>query len=164
MNKPGWLPDLVFAESYGGYNNHYLEIIYEYFKQDFIETKPVFRGISLKLKRYPLYKDKEATFWHIISSGEDEDDRNIDIKRCERIRWPKPIIEHSDENEIKVWENKRKSETRILIWFEEIEYLVILAKREGYILFWTSYPVTIFHNKQKLIKEYMAYKKANAAP
>lgn len=34
---------------------------------------------------------KEATFWHMIQEGRIEEDRTPDIRRCERIRWPKPI-------------------------------------------------------------------------
>jgi len=41
---------------------------------------------------------------------------------------------------------------------------VILAKRKKYVLPWTAYLVTKPHQKKKLLKEYEAYKKANAAP
>jgi len=63
--------------------------------------------------------------------------------------------------EIKIWENvRRRNEKRILLWFEAVEYLVVLAKRKDritgreYILPWTAYPVTRSHRKDKLQKEY----------
>ena len=59
---------------------------------------------------------------------------------------------------------KRKGEKRICIWFEDVEYLVVLALRKGYILLWTAYPVMRPHRKRKLQKEYAAYTKANVAP
>ncbi|MGR3220296.1 MAG: hypothetical protein ACUZ8H_10835, partial [Candidatus Anammoxibacter sp.] len=78
-------------------------------------------------------------------------------------RWPKPIIEHDNEHVIKVWQNKRNNEKRILLWLENQEYLVILAERKGYVLSRTAYLVKEEHRKRKLLKEYEAYKKADAA-
>jgi hypothetical protein len=162
--NPEWLPPLVLFADYGGNWERYVEVLYKYFRQDFIDDKPSFRGTKLALKRYPMDQGKEATFWHLISEGNNEEDRLPDLRRCERIRWPRPIVEHSDSSGIKVWENKRRRETRICIWFEAVEYLVVLAVRRGYILLWTAYPVIRSHRKRKLQKEYEEHKKANAAP
>jgi hypothetical protein len=107
---------------------------------------------------------KAATFWHLISEGKAEDERLPDLRRCERIRWPRPIIEHADTPIVKVWENKRKRDQRICVWFEEEEYLVVLARRKGYVVLWTAYLVTRPHTRRKLQREYKAYIKANAAP
>jgi len=158
-----WLPPLVLFRDYGGNWKRYVEVLYEYFERDFVNDRPSFRGTRLALKRHPMEQGKEATFWHLISEGKTEDERLPDLRRCERIRWPRPIIEHADDSVIKVWENERKREKRICIWFEDVEYLVILAVRKGYILLWTAYPVTRSHRKKKLQKEYDAYIKANAA-
>ncbi len=162
-NKPQWLPELVLFADYDGEWEPYLEALYSCFRKDFIETKPFFIGQRIGLKRYPLERGKEATFWHLISEGFNETERLPDFKRCERIRWPSPIIEHADENVIKVWRNKRRSEKRILLWLEKLEYLVVLAERKGYILPWTAYIVKEEHKKRKLLKEYETYKKADAA-
>jgi hypothetical protein len=118
----------------------------------------------LGIKQHPKIQDKDATFWHIITEGPDGANRIPDFRRCERIRWPKPIIEHEDEPDIKVWENQRRNETRICIWFENQDYLVVLAKRKTYTLFWTAYPVTSAHRKRKLEKEYRDYLKRQASP
>jgi hypothetical protein len=119
--------------------------------------------VRLALKRHPVIQGKEATFWHLISEGKGEEERLPDLRRCERIRWPKPIIEHSDEATIKVWGNERKGEKRVCLWLEQEEYLVVLAERRGYILLWTAYLVKEKHRKVKLQKEYETYKKADAA-
>ena len=160
---PAWLPPIVPFEDYGGDWDRYLEALYKYFKKDFIDRRPLFRGRRLGLKKHPLEKGKEATFWHFISEGSREDDRLPDLRRCERIRWPRPIIENSNETVIKVWENKRGCDKRILFWLEKQEYLVIVAERRGYLLPWTAYLVTENHRKKKLQKEYETFKKANAA-
>lgn len=162
--KPEWLPELVLFEHYEYNWEKYLKILYDYFHEDFVCSKPEFRGKKLALKRYPLAEDgKEATFWHIISEGKSEDKRIPDLRRCERIRWPKPVIEHSEDNAIKVWENERKGEKRICIWFEAIEYFVVLAKRKDYILFWTAYLISKEHRKRKLNKEFEQYQKTGDA-
>lgn len=161
--RPGWLPPLVLFETYAGNWECYLDALYAFFKTDFVETVPLFRRARLALKRHPIIKGKEATFWHLISTGSGEDDRLPDLRRCERIRWPRPIIEHADETIIRVWENERKGERRICLWLENQEYLVILARRRGYVLLWTGYPVTEAHQKAKLRKEFEARKKADAA-
>jgi hypothetical protein len=157
---PAWLPDLVLFEAYGGNWDNYLEAIYAYFKQDFIDDIPSFNGVKLTLKRHPIMQNKEATFWHIISEGKTEEDRQPDMRRCERIRWPRPVIEHSNETTIKVWKNERKGETRICLWFEDADYLVILAERRGYILLWTAFQVSREHSKRKLRKEYQSAQKS----
>ncbi|TAF12190.1 MAG: hypothetical protein EAZ77_00385 [Nostocales cyanobacterium] len=163
MTQPSWLPPLVLFNDYGGNWEVYLEAIYSIFKTDFIDSKPNFKGIRFSLKRHPLFQDKEATFWHVTSEGSQETERIPDFRRCERIRWLRPIIENAEDPAIKLWENDRKGEKRICLWLEAEEYLVILAKREEYVLLWTAYLVTQAHRKRKLQKEYEAYKMANAA-
>lgn len=160
---PDWLPPFVLFSEYEGNWERYLEAIYNYFRRDFIDNRPSFRGRRLGLKKHPMEHGKEATFWHFIQEGPSEKDRIPDIRRCERIRWPKPVIENSDKPVIKIWENKRKSDKRILLWLEGQEYLVILAERREYLLPWTAYLVVEEHRKRKLQKEYEAFKKANAA-
>jgi len=157
-----WLPDLVLLADYENNWDKYLHALYSFYNEDFIKSKPIFRGKKLAVKKHPSIDGKEATFWHIIQEGEKEHERIPNLRRCERIRWPKPIIEHCQECGIKVWENERYTkkgkQISICIWFERVGYLVVLRKRRGYILFWTSYPVTIAHMKQKLEEEYQAYK------
>lgn len=154
---PSWLPPLVFFEDYGGDWQRYLEALYEFFKNDFINGRPVFEGRRVGLKRHPLSQGKEATFWHLISKGSIEDERLPDMRRCERIRWPRPIMENSRDNQIKVWKNERGGETRICLWLEAHEYLLVLADRKDYILPWTAYMVDRPHTKQKLQKEFDNY-------
>ena len=63
---------------------------------------------------------KEATFWHMISSGESESERIPDLHRCERIRWPYVIINASNLGLMKCWRNSRKEEDRIVIAVEDL--------------------------------------------
>lgn len=156
-NSPDWLPPLVLLSDHGGDWSTYLEVIYGWFKQDFIDSKPVFQGRRLGLKRYPLSQGKEATFWHMTSQGSTEEDRTPDFRRCERIRWPRPVIENSDNAGIKWWVSVKKREDRIHIWLEAEDYLVVLADRRGFLLPWTAFVVAREHTREKLRKEHERY-------
>lgn len=154
------LPELIEMADYGGNFHAYLEAVYECFKRDFIERKPVFRGMRLGLKRYPLSQGKEATFWHMTSEGEDEAKREPDLRRMERIKWPAPLINHSEHPYLRVWENVRGGKTNILIYHEAEGYLVVLRKGKDYLLPWTAYLITYRNRRDKLIKEYETYIKS----
>jgi hypothetical protein len=153
---PDWLPPLVLFNDYGGWDA-YLAAIYGWFKRDFVDSKPAFLGRRLGLKRHPLTNGKEATFWHMISEGQEEENRIPDFRRCERIRWPKPVIEHENDPNVKYWVSVKRKEDRIHIWLEEEDYVVVLADRRGFLLPWTAFLVTRKHTKQKLRKEYETY-------
>jgi hypothetical protein len=150
----------VLLQDYSGNWTEYLEALYGFFQQDFAGRVLQFGGVRLVLKRHPIIDGKEATFWHLISEGAREADRLPDLRRCERIRWPRPIIENFHDSCIKVWENERKGEARVCLWLEENEYLVVLALRRGYVILWTAYPVVEDHRKAKLRKEYGAARKS----
>lgn len=156
MSPPEWLPPLFHFK---GNWALYLNALYELFEADFIEAKPQFRGRRLGLKRHPMSEGKEATFWHLIQEGPVEESRLPDLKRCERIRWPRPIIENSEDSTLKVWMNIRKGEARVLLFLEEEEYLVVLAERKGYLLLLTAFLVDKPHRKRKLIKEFEDWQK-----
>ena len=156
MNPPDWLPPLFL---FMGDWPSYLNALYAVFKADFIDARPIFQGKRIELKKHPLSNGKEATFWHLIQMGADERNRVPDLRRCERIRWPRPIIENSYDSSVKVWMNTRRGEKRILLWLEFEEYLVVLAERKGYLLLWTAYMVERPHQKKKLINEFETWQK-----
>ncbi|MCT7584265.1 hypothetical protein N5U55_09095 [Aliarcobacter butzleri] len=136
----------------------YIRRVYEVFKNDFIDNKPNFCK-KVGLKRHPLRNDREATFWHFTTEGEIEDEREIDISRCERIKYPKNIIENFNDESVKCWKNERKGNTNILLYFEAENYLVVLSDRGEYVLPWTAYIVNYKNQREKLLKEYEKYKK-----
>ncbi len=151
-----WLPaELIKPKSQS--DKDYLDTLYQCFVSDFVKTSPVFRGVALKLKKHPQRENKEATFWHLITEGKDEATRTLDYPRASKLPWVKPTIENEQKPEIKVWENVRNNEKRIVLWLEQKNYVVVLAERKSYLLPWTAYPVTYDHTRRKLGKEYAAY-------
>ena len=157
---PHWLPDLVYLREYGGEWGPYFEAIYKYFVDDFVKSKPKFGKRAVKLKRAPPEGGKEATFWHITHEGEIENQRIPDLRRCERIRWPRPMIEHHNDNAIRCWSNKRSRDKRILLWIYAQDYLVVLADRKKYAVLWAAYYISYEHTRRKLQREYDEYQKS----
>lgn len=153
-----WLPSLILLEQSNGDWGKYLDTIYSVFRRDFVDSKPNFQGRRVGLKRHPLADGKEATFWHFISTGKGEDQRTPDLRRCERISWPRPIMEAVGNGKIRIWENLRDGEKRIVIALPDFSYVVVVADRGAYVLPWTAYVVVREHQKQKLRREYKAYK------
>jgi hypothetical protein len=155
-----WLPPLVLLPEYGGNWDCYLEAVYQYFVVDFIRSLPTFPGRRMKLKRYPITRGKEATFWHFIQEGKIEEDRIPDFRRCERIRWPRPIINAALSSRVRCWRNMRHTSKgtaqRIVIALPDFSYVVVLDDHGDYVLPWTAYWVEYNHQRQKLKKEYEA--------
>lgn len=163
MAQPDWLPDLEMLGTYGGNWTSYEEALYQVFLNDFVHHATYFRGVRVGTKRHPEFKSKSATFWHITSEGDVENERTPDLRRCERIRWPRPLIENCDEPEVKVWREMRNNEPRIHLWLEEMDYLLVLAVRNGYCVLWTAFTIDQPHQRRKYQKRYETYKKAEAA-
>lgn len=161
------LPELIELNDFGGNFNEYLEAVYEIFKDDFVDSKPVYRGKRLGLKRFPLVENKEYTFYHMTHEGDIENERIPDLRRMERISWPRPMIDESEHKYLKVWRNTRRgsggTKSRILILHEAERYLVILDDRGDYILPWTAYLIKGKSQLEKHLKEYEHYKNAEAA-
>lgn len=157
------LPEIICLEDFGGDINTYLEEVYAIFKRDFVDSKPTFEGTRLGLKKHPEVAGKAYTFYHMTHTGKQEDDREPDLRRCERIGFPRPMIDNSNHPYLKVWRKNHKGHNRILIYHEEEEYLVVLEDRGQYILPWTAYLVTYKNQRRRLMEEYEAYKNAETA-
>jgi hypothetical protein len=154
-----WLPALVEFTQYGGDWHAYEEALYAYFRADFVDSVPTYPGRRWAMKRHPVYRGKEATFWHIISEGPQEATRLPDLRRCERIRWPRSVIDACRTGRICLWEQKRGAETRIAIATGDFGYLVVLADRGSYVLLWTAFVVDREHQRRKLEREYTQWNK-----
>lgn len=158
-----WLPPLVLLKDSGGDWTAYEEVLYGWFKKDFIDSIPAWPGKRVGLKRHPLSKNKEATFWHFISEGKTESEREIDLRRCEVIRWPRPTIETfigrrpAAEDRIVWWRNERQGAERILLALPDFSYLMVLADRGDYILPWTQYLIEHPNRREKYRKEFDMY-------
>jgi len=57
-------------------------------------------------------------------------EKRIDLKRLERIRWIKEIIEKYSDGSILMWADIRYPEPRIHIWYNK-EYVVVLILKKS---------------------------------
>ena len=108
--EPDWLPPLVRLDEFEGDWQKYIDAVFAVFYSDFVESRPIFRGLPVAVRKHPLIKGKEVAFWHCVSTGEREEDRIPDLRRCERIGWVRAIIAHADHPSVQVW-SARKSGT-----------------------------------------------------
>ena len=151
------LPDLVRLEDCNGDWQKYEDALYTFFRADFVDSVPRLRGLKVVLGRQNLFKGKERIFWHIISEGDIEADRLPNLRRSERIRWIRCIIENASDADVKVWENQRGRDTRVCLCCGDWEYLIVLIKRPTHLLLLTAYPIEHDSTKRKLQKEYDEY-------
>jgi len=169
-----WLPELLLLEDAGGNWGVYLDRLHARFVADFIDSKPTWDGKRVGVKRHPEYDRKSATFWHFISEGDVEAERQPDMRRCERIGWPRPIIDEFDaiaqgatEARIIWWKETRRNEKRYLLAPEDFSYIVVVADRGEYVLPWTAFCIERAHERGKRERAYRQFweaQKAEAAP
>lgn len=152
MSPPDWLPKLLTLADHDGDWAAYVKAVYAVFQHDFIQTECLLHGKRVGVRRQLSYENKSFTFWHCVSEGTVEEDRTPDLRRCERIPWIRPIIEHETQTGVDVWTTKKKGDERLSLWFGE-EYLVVLGIRKDYYLLITAFPTNRNHTVQKLRKE-----------
>lgn len=153
------IPDLIELDSFGGDYEQYEEAVYSLYKTTFEEKSFSYNNKPIVQKIIPMYKEKSGTFWHIISNGPDEASRTPDLRRYERIAWPSHVLGYCQNqcSNILIWKNKRKGKSRVLLWCRDINYLVVLDEKKDYYIFWTAYPITYKHTRDKLLTEYNEY-------
>ena len=149
---PDWVPQLILMADYGHSFPPYIEAVYAIFRQAFIATQPQFQGRWVRCRRDPIYDGKEAGFWHCTSEGQQEDERIPDIRRCERIRWLRAVIENHTDDRIDVWHNELRGDMRYSLWFNE-EYLIVLGDRRHTWQLITAFTTDQEHRRRKLRKE-----------
>lgn len=154
-----WLPQLITLSDYDNWKE-YIDAIYKVFCDDFVRSKPRYPGKRFALKRFPITHQKEATFWHLIQEGAIEEDRIPDLRRCERIGWPRPIIESMKTHQVRVWRNVRGKNERIVIAIQDFSYVVVLDEREDYVLLWTAYCVEHHHQRKKLERQFEEWQRS----
>lgn len=153
-------PDLVPLNAFGGDWAAYETELHRIFITDFVNGDAQYTGLRIGCRRHPETDGKWASFWHLVQEGPVEDDRLPDLRRCERIRWVRWVIENAVAHaEIDVWQNTRGTETNTLMWFRE-EYLVVLGQRQGYWLLRTAYCTDQSGRKRKLRAERNAFNRA----
>jgi len=153
MTQPSWLPDALRYSDFDGDWERFLATVYQIFERDFKKSRPSYRGFPLKYDSR-IEDGKEAGFWHMTCRDDPKTKyRELDIRRCERIPWPRPMIEHSQDKQLSAWKNKRGKEIRILLWLEGMDYLVVLKESRNTVILLTAYCTDRDHTRNKLRSE-----------
>lgn len=166
---PEWLPSLLCYTDYNGDWDKFLSDVYAIFERDFKKTRPLFRTLPVNHDTRIEF-GKEAGFWHIVQKEEKDIAIRIpNLRRCEHIRWPKPLIENSSDLRVSCWQNLVKRpgqgrQNRISIWIEDLDYIVILRARSKEMILITAYCVIYESHRNKLRKQRDEYNKTKAAP
>ncbi|HBB56780.1 TPA: hypothetical protein DEW47_03150 [Patescibacteria group bacterium] len=162
---PDWLEPLVRLEDFNGDAEAYIARLFEIFERDFIKSSPAFRGKRVLFDK----KDdggKPQAFTHITTEENwQTKEREICLRRCERIAWIKAVIENENDQKVLVWEKEQKTgkrwATRTFLFLEEGDFLVILQEiKHGHYLITAIY-VDNPNQKRKHLKAHASYKKAN---
>ena len=134
-------PDLILLDG-DGFKGDWVAYeceLYRIFESEIKGGGLQYCGLDVGCRRLPETKGRWASFWHLVQQGRVEVERTPDLRRCERLRWIRWVIENADSHpEIDVWQNIRDNKVHRLLWFRE-EYLVILRQQEGYWLLLTAY-------------------------
>ena len=162
-SHPGWLPELILLGDFGGNWEPFEAALYSCFRKDFvINPPPGFDGKRFSIRRR-MIDGREQTYWHLVSEGDVEDDRTPDLRRCERIAWPRPIILSAPGSDVRCWRNSNRGQSRIVIAIDDFSYVVILANRPDHVLLLTAFCVEQQHRRQKFAKEFDAAMRDGAA-
>lgn len=132
-------PELLLFDTYRGNWRAYETELHRFFVDDIVRGGLEFRGMRVNCRRRPETAGRWSSFWHLVQEGRSEEEREPDLRRCERLRWVRWIIQNASFHpEIEEWQNMRKGGRNTLLWYRE-EYLVVLARRRDYWLLRTAY-------------------------
>ena len=93
---------------------------------------------------------KEAAFWHCTSEGDVEEERVPDLRRCERIGWPRRLIEAIGTDRGRWWKERPGRTRRACVALADFSYLVVLEEMSTHCVLVTAYPVEKEHSRKKL--------------
>ena len=154
-----WLPPLLRFEDFGRDWQRYVDAAYTIFRRDFIESAPTLLGLPVRYRWRDRGSEppqgKASTFWHVTTAGGAEPDRLPDLRRCERIGWIRAMIDAAGSDRVSLWESDERGERRILIALPDFSHLVVLARRESYVLLLTSFPVETERRRAGFRQQYM---------
>ena len=171
MENLCWLPPLELLVEHNNDWKIYEAILYGIFRADFVDSRPIFEGKPVNIRRHPMEYNKEEAFFHVTCSDYRKDNNRIpDFRRCERIRWVKSFIENyncdptncPDCDGVKVWEEPAGTNERVHLLLEEERYLVVIERRESYCLLITAFYMDHDNSLSKRLKHYDLYRNDNA--
>lgn len=169
-NRCFWLPEIVSFADYGNDWKKYDNYLYSIFSEHFLQNHPFFMGKEVHPRQHPMYNNKFESYFHITCGHyKNIEDRVPDLRRCERIQWPKALIENHQcnctlncDNYI-IWKKKYKNTYRYSLLLKDEKYLVILEERKKYFVLVSAFPLTYSHAYSDQLEYYENAKKTENA-
>lgn len=159
-----WLPALILLTDYDGDPRTYLNAVYRIFRRDFVVNQPFLEGRRCFCDSRDAGDGREVGFWHIVTEGKVEADRVPNIRRCERVAWPRAIIEAKGSVFVNAWEvdrvraGKGKKDRRLLLAPTDFSYLVVLKRTSKAFILVSAYFLREEHERSKKRKEFEGQK------
>jgi hypothetical protein len=132
------LEEIIELNDYGGNFTNYEDAIHQIYLDIFRNPSIYFKGKMILPITFPRqHKNRHWTFSHMTSTGngkkgnnkkEIEDNRELDLRRCERITWVKQILQNLNKDCLKIWRERRNSKNRIVIWHEKMDFALVLQE------------------------------------
>lgn len=141
---PDWLPEIATVNPW---TEDTYEMLYGIFCRDIRDHNLRYIGNDVWIFR-EMEDGKEKIFWHLTtrdvkrkkiprrkrkfySEGQTdiETERLPDLRRCERLPWVKPLVEHPSEPEVLAWDYVEGDRTiKTYIWIKDYDFVVIMKK------------------------------------
>lgn len=168
---PEWLPEMAPVNPW---TEATYDMLYEIFCRDIRDSNLKYSGHGVWIFR-DLEDGKEAIFWHLTSRKEKakkiprrkrkffpadqeviQPERLPDMRRCERLPWIKPLIEHPADPEVLAWDYDEGDRTvKTYVWIREYDFVVILKKfPDGRRRLITSFYVDSQYKKNDFTRKY----------
>jgi len=141
---PDWLPEIATVNPW---TEDTYEMLYEIFCRDIRDHNLRYIGNDVWIFR-EMEDGKEKIFWHLTTRDvkrkkiprrkrkfylegqtDIETERLPDLRRCERLPWVKPLVEHPSEPEVLAWDYVEGDRTiKTYIWIKDYDFVVIMKK------------------------------------
>lgn len=79
------LPSRLEWKMFRGDAERYKNALYGIFQRDFLSGTLQFQGKNVDIIHEKFFEGKERSFWHIISEGNEDTDRELNTERCASI-------------------------------------------------------------------------------
>lgn len=141
---PEWLPEKAIVNPW---THSTYDMLYAIFCLDIRDYDLRYIGNDVWI--FPDTEDgKERIFWHLTTRDvkrekiprrkrkfypggkkEAETERLPDLRRCERLPWVKPLIEHASEPDVLAWDYEEGDRTiKTYVWIKDYDFVVIMKR------------------------------------
>lgn len=147
-------PDPLNYEDYNGDAKLFLESVYAIFRGQF--------GRRVELSGLPVFYNKTEedgyprTFWHIISQDGSRE-REVDLRRAERISWCREMLALACHPEVLCWRSIKDKSERLHLWAPAYDYVVILGVNKTSFFLVTAITGLTEHRVDQFNKQWTEY-------